>query len=84
MVKVRLVSTLKEKFGEEEIEVNAEDLHSLVKILSNKVPDIADFEGRPSGLYLILINDVDARVYGENPKIEDNSVVTVIPVNHGG
>ncbi len=84
MVKVRLVSTLKEKFGKEEIEVNAEDLRSLIKFLSNKVPDIADFEGRPSGLYLLLINDVDARVYGENPKITEDSIVTVIPVNHGG
>lgn len=84
MVKVKLLASLKERAGKEIIEVEARTLQELARKLSHYIPDIIDPDGRPSGLYLFLINGADYRVRGENPTLTDADEVTIIPVSHGG
>lgn len=84
MVKVKLTATLKERLGAEMLEIDAPNLKELAKRLSEKIPDVIDFSGNPSPLYLFLIDGVDARVLGENPSLDSSNTVIIIPVNHGG
>uniref|UniRef100_A0A7J3ZIF9 MoaD/ThiS family protein n=1 Tax=Fervidicoccus fontis TaxID=683846 RepID=A0A7J3ZIF9_9CREN len=84
MVKVRLLATLKERVGKEIVEVEAQTLQELARKLSHHIPDIIDPDGRPSGLYLFLINGADYRVRGENPELSSEDEVIIIPVSHGG
>jgi len=84
MVKVRLMATLKERVGKEEISIDANTLNELAKKLAIIIPDVVDSNGNPSPLYLYVINGTDSRVLGENPTLEKESEVAIIPVNHGG
>ncbi len=84
MVRVKLTATLKERVGVETLEIEATDLKELAKKLAEKIPDLIDFSGNPSPLYLFLVDGVDARVLGENPSLVNGNTVTIIPVNHGG
>lgn len=84
MVRVKLTATLKERVGAETLDIDATDLKGLAKKLAEKIPDLIDFSGNPSPLYLFLVDGVDARVLGENPSLDNGNTVTIIPVNHGG
>lgn len=84
MVRVKLLATLGEKYGDEEVEVRASSLSELISSLSKRIPEIAEAGGKPSPLYLYLINGVDARVLGDNPVLRDEDEVSIIPINHGG
>lgn len=84
LVKVKLEGHFKTRIGKEELELEAKSIKELVASLSRLLPEVADAYGNPSGLCLILIGDADYRVYGENPALSEEDVVTVIPVSHGG
>lgn len=81
---VRYLATLKGRLGVEEERIEARVLKDLLKGVSSRVPDLLDFDGRPSGLYVILVNGMDYRLLGEEYKLEDDDEVTIIPVIHGG
>jgi molybdopterin converting factor small subunit len=84
MVKVKLIGTLKEIFGEEEIVLQATRFSELLRMLSKNIPDVMDSRGRPSGSYLFLLNDSDIRVYEGDPELGEEDEVVIIPVSHGG
>ncbi|MEM4475356.1 MAG: MoaD/ThiS family protein [Fervidicoccaceae archaeon] len=84
MARVRLLGSLRERLGSAIFEVEARRLSEVLRALRGAVPDLASSEGRPSGLYVILIDGVDYRVYGEDPELKPDSEVTLIPVSHGG
>ena len=84
MVKVRLMATLKERFGKETIVLEAQTLLDVLRKLAETAPDLLDPVGRPSPLYLYLINGADSRILGDNPQLGEEDEIAIIPINHGG
>ncbi len=88
MVRVRLVATLRSEAGIDEIEINGSGM--LMDILAEarrKIPvlrRVIGEEGEPKPTALILVDDVDYRLLGKKLRIGRDSVITIIPVIHGG
>lgn len=84
MPKVKYFATLRHRVGIEEESVEDLTLSEVFRRVAIKIPDFLDFDGKPTGLYVVLINDIDYRLYGEDYKLKNDDCVTIIPVIHGG
>lgn len=84
MPKVKYVASLRTRLGVEEEEIEAKSIREAFKALSSKIPDLLDFDGKPTGLYVVLVNGVDYRLLGEDYSLSGRDNITVIPVIHGG
>uniref|UniRef100_A0A7C2VH61 MoaD/ThiS family protein n=1 Tax=Ignisphaera aggregans TaxID=334771 RepID=A0A7C2VH61_9CREN len=57
-----------------------------LKMLYPGLRDVIDSIKELAGEYILLINGVDANVYGdiESIKIKDDDIITLVPIAHGG
>jgi len=81
---VKYIANLKTRVGVDQEKIEARTLREVISKVSEKVPDLIDFDGKTTGLYVILVNDVDYRLLGEEYILGDNDVITILPVIHGG
>ncbi|MEM1605752.1 MAG: MoaD/ThiS family protein [Fervidicoccaceae archaeon] len=81
---VKYIANLKTRVGVDQEKIEARTLREVISKVSEKVPDLVDFDGKTTGLYVILVNDVDYRLLGEEYILGDNDVITILPVIHGG
>ncbi|MCC6052006.1 MAG: MoaD/ThiS family protein [Fervidicoccaceae archaeon] len=81
---VKYIANLKTRVGVDQEKIEARTLREVISKVSEKVPDLVDFDGKTTGLYVILVNDVDHRLLGEEYILGDNDVITILPVIHGG
>ncbi|MEM4708552.1 MAG: MoaD/ThiS family protein [Fervidicoccaceae archaeon] len=81
---VKYIANLKTRVGVDQEKIKARTLREVISKVSEKVPDLVDFDGKTTGLYVILVNDVDYRLLGEEYILGDNDVITILPVIHGG
>ncbi|RLG78050.1 MAG: hypothetical protein DRO12_00630 [Thermoprotei archaeon] len=62
-------------------------LRDLIEVLvkkNHRLAEVLDTNGPKPG-YLLFINDVDYQVLsGMDTEIDDDDVLTLVPVNHGG
>jgi molybdopterin converting factor small subunit len=84
MVRIKLIGTLKEVMGKEEVVLHVNRFSDLLREFSKKIPDVMDSRGKPSGSYLFLLNNSDIRLYEDDPELEEEDEVIIIPVSHGG
>lgn len=81
---VRYIANLKTRVGLEQERIDAKTVSEALSKISSRIPDLLDFDGRPTGLYVILVNDIDYRVLSEEYLLKENDYITIIPVIHGG
>ncbi len=84
MVKVELVPPLPEKIGFKEVYIKEKAFNKILIELSKMIKDLLDENGRVRGRYILLINGRDYRVYTNIDVLNDNDIITIIPVIHGG
>ncbi len=77
MVKVKLFANFREIAGKKEVDVEAVDLNSLLKILAAKYPKFSE-------LYNYAIVMVNGKVAKENVKLRKDDVVAILPPVSGG
>ncbi len=77
MVKVKLFANFREVVGRKEIEIDAEDIQNLLKILAKKYPKLED-------LYNYAIIMINGKVAKENVKLKKDDVVAILPPVSGG
>lgn len=84
MPTVSYVASLKTRVGVDRENIEARTLKEALLKISSRVPDLLDYDGKTTGLYVILVNDVDYRLLDENHELREEDNITVIPVIHGG
>lgn len=95
MVKVKLIGVLASAAGLRELELNTPEqatVSDLIAILLKKVENhqFRDFlvdsgTGDPRPNVIILLNEQDCHIFnGLNTRVEKGTIVTIIPVAHGG
>lgn len=81
MTKVILLGPLVHVYGFREKEFSGEDLFEILsKFDTNHVIINNNTQVKPG--FLVLIDGVDWRIRGT--KVNENNVITIIPINHGG
>ena len=89
MVKIVLIASLSQILGfrETKIEIDNVSIKELgVELIkrSPKFSAIFSDDGSLKPGYLLLVNDTDYRLLGEEYRIRKNDVVAILPVSHGG
>lgn len=84
MPKIKYIGGLRGRVGKEEEVIEPMTLREALRKVAANIPDIIDFDGKPTGLYVITINDADYRLFGEDYELKNDDYVTIIPVIHGG
>ncbi|ARM75879.1 ubiquitin [Acidianus manzaensis] len=82
MTKVILLGPLSQTFGFKEKEIQANTLFDIINAVDSGKHILIDGEKIRSG-FIILIDGIDSRLYS-NANIKQDSVISIIPVNHGG
>ena len=89
-MKVVFLGGLKRIAGES-VELSVEKptkLRDLIKLLSEKLPKVTEFLDSVKGVkpgFLMFINGIDYSLLGGvDATIDDDDVIHVVPVNHGG
>ena len=85
MITVKLVGGAKKSFSTEKLEINKSDItiQTLLDLLLDLKP--SDTPDLDTANILIAINGVDSSAMeGKSTKINDNDLVSIIPVIHGG
>lgn len=80
MTKVILLGPLIQIYGFKEQEFHGKSLIEIISIFDKNQIITNNNQIKPG--FIILVDGIDWRIKGD--RIEDSSVVTIIPVNHGG
>ena len=87
-MKLELVASLKKAAGFSIAEFDFEGkLYEVLKKLRNEVEflsEVLEEDGRPRPGILLFIDGTDYRIVDKNYIIKKDTLVTIIPVNHGG
>ena len=81
---IKYIANLKARVGVDQERIEARTLREIISKVSEKVPDLVDFDGKTTGLYVILVNDIDYRLLGEDYILSEEDIISIIPVIHGG
>ncbi len=89
LVKIVLIASLSQILGfrETEIEIDDISIRELGVELLKRNPEfsvIFSDDGSLKPGYLLLVNDTDYRLLGEEYRIKKNDIVAILPVSHGG
>ena len=88
MARIHLVAMLRREAGIEEVEVDgAGKLTELLAEARRRIPALRRLiseDGVPGPTVLVLVDGVDYRLLGKELMVDADSVITIIPVIHGG
>ena len=89
-VKVKFYASLKEKIGKNEITINADNMHELIKVLKDKLGNnfstwVIGEDGYIKDYYILILND---RIIGKKDfptvQLKEKDVVHIFPPVAGG
>ncbi len=87
-MKLRLVASLRNEVGKDTVEVDFEgNLTEALKVARERVPQLGNVigvDGTPKPGVLVLVDGVDYRLLGKSIRVDRETTITIIPVNHGG
>lgn len=87
-MKLRLVASLRNEVGKDAVEVDFEgSLTEALRVARERVPQLGSVigvDGVPKPGVLVLVDGVDYRLLGKSIRVDSETTITIIPVNHGG
>lgn len=87
-MKLRLLASLRNEVGREIVELPVKgSLTEALKAAREEIPplrSVVDENGEPKPGVLVLVDGIDYRVLGKSIRVDEETTITIIPVNHGG
>ena len=88
MARIRLIATLKEEAGAEELRINGggklRDILAEARRRIDALKRVIGEDGEPAPTILVLVDGVDYRLLGKELMVDEDTEITIIPVIHGG